>query len=219
MSHLSSLRRGVHHSKHMQRAFNKYGEKTFVFEVLEFCENDKLLEIEQKYLDSLKPEYNACKVAGSCLGVKLGPFSEEHRRKIGEAHKGKKLSKEHCEMIGNFHRGKKISESHKARLSECNSGENNAFYGKKHTPETIEKVSGYNHHSSLSVICVETGMAFGSSMAARAWLRENGKPSAQCGPILDCCRGSTRYSRVYGYKWRFAANEDEFDCRQLKLMI
>jgi group I intron endonuclease len=33
--HLSQLRRGVHHSVILQRAFNKYGERSFDFIVLE----------------------------------------------------------------------------------------------------------------------------------------------------------------------------------------
>jgi hypothetical protein len=33
--HLRSLRQGTHHSKKLQRAFNKYGEASFYFEVIE----------------------------------------------------------------------------------------------------------------------------------------------------------------------------------------
>lgn len=36
--HKTSLRKGVHHSKHLQKAWVKYGEECFVFEVIEFIE-------------------------------------------------------------------------------------------------------------------------------------------------------------------------------------
>lgn len=54
--HLSSLRRGTHHSKKMQNCFNKHGEDSFVFEVLEVMEASTELQRQQKeqeYLDAL----------------------------------------------------------------------------------------------------------------------------------------------------------------------
>ena len=36
--HLSDLRNNKHHSPHLQAAWNKYGEKHFVFQILETCE-------------------------------------------------------------------------------------------------------------------------------------------------------------------------------------
>ena len=74
------------------------------------CDEDLLLHIEQRYIDSFKPEYNCAPIAGSNLGVeyakirklkgkspyvssskgkKLGPRSDETKRKISEATKGK----------------------------------------------------------------------------------------------------------------------------------
>jgi len=44
--------------------------------------------------------------------------SEETRRKIGEAHKGKKLSGEHRRKISEAHKGKTLTEVHKRRISE-----------------------------------------------------------------------------------------------------
>lgn len=58
-SHLSKLNNNTHTNKHLQSAYNKYGQKSFQFIILEYCENvrDTILYLEQKYLD-LKPEYN-----------------------------------------------------------------------------------------------------------------------------------------------------------------
>ncbi len=51
--HKYLLNSNRHHSKHLQRAWNKYGEDSFVFEVIEECSPDKILEKEQEYLNVL----------------------------------------------------------------------------------------------------------------------------------------------------------------------
>lgn len=65
---------------------------------------------EQYYLDSLQPEYNILKIAGSSLGYK---HTEESLAKMSEASKGKIFSSETI-----------------AKLSKVKSGENNPMYGK-----------------------------------------------------------------------------------------
>ena len=42
--HRKSLRKGTHHSPHLQNAWNKYGEDNFKFDVLEYVEDLKELE-------------------------------------------------------------------------------------------------------------------------------------------------------------------------------
>lgn len=85
--HKRMLNLSVHPNKHLQSAWNKYGEKHFVFKILETCEpiKDTILFLEQKYLD-LKPEYNNSPTAGSNLGWKP---TEEFRAKCRERMKGK----------------------------------------------------------------------------------------------------------------------------------
>ena len=90
-AHKRDLEKGMHHSERLQRAWAKYGEGAFIFEPLLVCDRQSLIFYEQMLIDAIKPEYNMCRVAGSCLGNRL---SEEHRRKIGAAHKGKVTSAE-----------------------------------------------------------------------------------------------------------------------------
>jgi hypothetical protein len=65
-------------------------------------------------------------------------FSEEHKRKIGEKSKGNKA----CLGMKLWPNGR--SEEVKRKISESTSkaisGEKNPMYGKKHSPETIEKL-------------------------------------------------------------------------------
>jgi len=53
--HRWELRHNKHHSEHLQRAWNKYGEENFIFEILENTPVEMLLEREQILLDSLRP--------------------------------------------------------------------------------------------------------------------------------------------------------------------
>lgn len=130
--HFYSLRRNTHDNSLLQNAFNKYGEKIFQFNVLEYCESDKLIEREQFYIDyfqSYKREigYNLSPTANSTLGFK---FSADSKLKMSIAKKGLKsrLGKNHSietkEKIGRANKGKSHpqSEETKRKISKGNKG-------------------------------------------------------------------------------------------------
>lgn len=88
-SHLDALRKGNHCNQYLQNAFNKYGEELLKFSVLEVVEiPEDCIIIEQKYIDSIKPEYNICPTAGSRLGTHQLTTSEETRQKLRLARLG-----------------------------------------------------------------------------------------------------------------------------------
>lgn len=72
-NHKSDLRKGIHCSTALQRAWNKYGETGLKFEKLLLCEPCNLLMYEQIFLDLLKPVFNTAKIAGNTLGVRPSP--------------------------------------------------------------------------------------------------------------------------------------------------
>lgn len=83
--HRSDLRRNKHHNKHLQSAWNKYGEESFVFDIIEQCENYR--EREQFWIDTLQPYkrgigYNNLPTVDTSLGYKL---SEEQKENISKA--------------------------------------------------------------------------------------------------------------------------------------
>jgi len=83
-NHLSRLRHNNHSNPHLQAAFCKYGEAAFLFSLLEPTEISMLIEREQHYLDTLKPEYNTASTAGRPM---LGRHhSPETRAKMSSAH-------------------------------------------------------------------------------------------------------------------------------------
>lgn len=85
-NHLHELRNNKHPNKILQNHYNKYGEQDLVFDVVE-CVQDKklLLSREQFYIDSLNPEINILKIAGSRLGSKM---SDATRLKMSISRKG-----------------------------------------------------------------------------------------------------------------------------------
>lgn len=112
-THVRLLRKGNHHSNKLQNSFNKYGEDSFDFIILEEVSDVNLLiEREQFWLDKIKPEYNMTLVAGlnSHLGLKR---SDETKKKISDALKGRKLSQEHIEAMRKGLTGLKQTEEAK----------------------------------------------------------------------------------------------------------
>lgn len=67
--HKRSAAKGTHANAHFQAAWNKHGAEAFLFEVLCCCGESKLLEMEQLFLDTYKPEYNmACDAVAPMRG-------------------------------------------------------------------------------------------------------------------------------------------------------
>ena len=65
--HIRQLNNNTHYNKHLQRAWNKYKQKSFKFEILETIDielKNTLRKVEQKYIDSISDwsmSYNICK--------------------------------------------------------------------------------------------------------------------------------------------------------------
>lgn len=149
--HRHMLRQGNHHSAYLQRAWDKYGEQSFVFEVIEEVSMNSCIEREQYWIDTLQPTYNVYPLAGSPLGYKHSEetrakmkanaqgrpspmegkhHSEDSRAKIGKARegkpniarRGKALSPEHRAKLSEAKTGKSLSEEHRQAISEATKG-------------------------------------------------------------------------------------------------
>jgi group I intron endonuclease len=118
-NHRRTLLKGCHHSKYLQRSWNKYGQDNFKFEVLLYCTNEHLLDYEQYFLDTLNPEYNSCKIAGRTSGIYP---SEETRKKLSMASKGRKHTPQAIQNMKVAQSGRKLSEELKKKLSLVHTG-------------------------------------------------------------------------------------------------
>jgi len=138
--HKKDLKAKKHRNIYLQNAWHIYGENAFEFQVLEYCEKEKLIEREQYYIDSLncvRPNgYNLSPTAGSSLGIKR---SVETRKKQREIKLGKKFTKEHCKNISLGNKGRVFSEETKSKIGKSHLG-NKWALGFKHTEETKAKM-------------------------------------------------------------------------------
>lgn len=130
--HWSGINNKTHANRHLQNHVNKHGVKVLLFSIIEYCSEEKLLEREQYYMDTLNPEFNISPTAKSNLGVK---HTEEFKRKVSEAMSN--MSDETKRKISEAMKGRKCSEETKCKMS----GENNHNYGKHPSGETRRKMS------------------------------------------------------------------------------
>lgn len=150
--HFHHLRQNKHHSITLQRAWDKHGEESFVFEVLELVLPAFLIEREQHWLDTFKPfgenGYNINPVAGSRLGASVSPesreklrlanlgktYSEETKRKHSEAGLKRVQTQATREKVRQIRLGTKRSLETRERLRT-------SHLGQKQSTETIKKRS------------------------------------------------------------------------------
>ena len=85
--HRSDLRSGVHHNKHLQGAWNLYGEENFKFEILEECQIDSLDKKEIEWIATYKSNnpkygYNLDSGGKGIRGYKHTPEEIDKMRRI-----------------------------------------------------------------------------------------------------------------------------------------
>jgi len=149
-NHKRLLKIGKHDNIYLQRAWNKYGEVNFIFEVLEICEIE-LLSIREIYYVALYDSNN--KTVGYNIQIPTldGVFihSLETKIKMSKSQKGKIKSEETKNKMSESKKGKTFSKEHKTKMSnakltmskETKMKMSNSRKGKKLTEETKMKMS------------------------------------------------------------------------------
>lgn len=140
--HFRYLRRGCHENKHLQNAFNKYGETSFAFEIIKYVDQINLLKEEQMLLDEHfnKPYlYNICPTAGS-PAVKGRHKSEEHRKKLAESVKQfYQNNPEHKEILAQYRRGKLLNDETKEKMKQSKK-RGNQHHNSKLNEELVKEI-------------------------------------------------------------------------------
>lgn len=203
--HKKYLRKNNHPNDHLQKAWNKFGETNFIFEIIKKCPIDKLDEYENYYI-SLFDSFNRKKGYNILEYANENPVNkQEVRDKISESQKGKKHSKEW-----------------KEKASYWNTGTRNAMYGKIGTWRG--KKFSKNHRENIAKSLTKDHIPEGHILF-REW-EENASTyelaekydcdrSTICRKIKDCgydfkSKNSTEYYQVYkktcneckqGFRW------------------
>lgn len=156
-AHFAALRKGNHPTRKLQRAFDKYGEAAFVFEVLERCSDEVLREVEQRYLDTAKPEYNINHFADqrSRLGLKS---TDEHRAKMSASLKGRASPM----------KGKQWTPEQRAKITTARRHQAKRV-GWKHSPETRAAMSKKTKGRPFSPNAYSQEARAKKSHSARRW--------------------------------------------------
>lgn len=123
--HVAQLSEGRHHSRYLQRSWNKYGADSFKFGAVLWCAKEDLIHYEQAVMDALSPEYNVAPIAGSQLGYK---HTEESREKM-------RVSR--AKTPSSAMKGRTLSAETRAKISESRTGKGCG----KHSPERIARAA------------------------------------------------------------------------------
>ncbi len=165
--HQCELKGGYHYNSHLQASWNKYGEESFIFQVLEYCSVDELNVREDFFItfyDSFKSGYNQTKGGEGMRGF---AHTEETRRKISEKAMG------NTRFLGRIHTDETlqrmsevqknrppISEETRQRMSEAKSGRKHTDVarqrmsegqkGRKHSDATRQKIGEAHKGKTVS---------------------------------------------------------------------
>lgn len=191
--HLSNMRKGKHNNPHMQRAYNLYGEESFIYSELDKASSQEELDILELYYIKCYDSLDEDKGYNILIGGKGGPMPESVKYKISLANKGRgfgrKLSASTRQRISLSNKGRIISNSTRKKIGAANSI---SLKGKVQPPHLIEKRIA---HLRKKVICVETNVIYESIVSAYTSLNIHRTS------ISECLNG--RRKTAGGYHWKY----------------
>jgi group I intron endonuclease len=151
--HFHLLKSNKHFNPYLQNAYNKYGEDSFLFEILDTYDKTLCLSMESYWINILNTKdknfgYNIIDPIKNRLGLK---HSSKSKIKMSNSRKDYILKNgsylvtdETKDKISKSKLGKKLSLELREKMSisrkGTNIGESNPFYGKKHTEKTKNKI-------------------------------------------------------------------------------
>ena len=170
-------------------ARKKYNHKSlWNYKVLEYCGIDKLDERERYYIelyDTINNGYN-CESGGNENKI----VSDEVKRKLSEAMKGKRCGENHPMW------GRHLTEEQKRKMSKAKKGENNPMYGKHRDDETKDKIR--LRHNKPVVQYTKEGEFVAEYESTLVAKNITGIDSSN---ISKCCLGKLKSAG--GFKWAY----------------
>lgn len=199
LEHKDELKKGTHQNKHLQNAWNKYGENSFVFSVIEECEEDNLTKREQYWIDyyggiNSKNTYNF-RQAGS-----KGTMSKETLKKMSEATKRLRQNPEWVEKNAQAIRDSWTPERRK-QMSIQKTGTKWTEAQRKNRKKFDDMRRGVARSDEVKAKVSATLMGHTVSEATRQKLREAGKKQIHK-PLTDEQRKNVSEGAKKGWETR-----------------
>ena len=223
--HFGRLKNNNHCNSHLQSAYNKYGEDSFVFIVVEKVPQKKLVEAEQRHIDLYdfsadlynQAPFANCPMAGKNhtpqsiekmrrsmphSPMKGRRHTKEAKRRMSNAHKGKKLSKETVEKLRRANTGRKRTKKQRENISKSKMGEMNPMYGKRGAKSALYGKTGALSHTSKPVCQIdpETLQILAVYASAREAEMVTGIRSSHIGEV---CNKRPNRKTSGGFRWEF----------------
>jgi len=153
--HFRRLRNQSHSNVILTSEWRKYGEESFVFDVIEVCDDEILSQREDHYiriLSSLAPNGFNCQTADRPVMTDV-TRSKMSKSKTGELNSfyGKKHSEASRARMSNSLKGMRLTDAHRDSIRISVTGDRNPFYGKTHSEETKKKISEKGRARTTSV--------------------------------------------------------------------
>jgi len=161
--HKRHLNKGDHPNNYLQSAWDKHGEDSFLFGIIEIAiDKNILLEREQYWIDCYGSAhrsngYNLAPVAGSMFGFK---HSEETKKKLSEHFMGKVTWNKGKKMDGTY----KENHLRAMQSDKMKSLRRKKSDGFRHTEETKKKIS---EASAKRIVSDATRKKMSSSMLGK----------------------------------------------------
>lgn len=159
--HIRELKNNYHRNIYLQKSWNKYGQNSFSFYILDLCEIDKLEEKEIKYIEEFETnnKFKGYNFTGG--GEGQSHMDKRIREKISKSQRGRhipdetriKMSISHTGIKRNpleektkrkislSHKGKVLLDSTKYKISKKLKGRPSPNKGKAFSEETKRKMS------------------------------------------------------------------------------
>lgn len=162
--HKHFLRHGTHGNRHLQSSWNKYGEESFKFYVVQESTREQIDELEKVWIEKLNTYnegYNLTKGGDGQCGRYLTEEQKKHLSEINMGEKnpnyGLKRSEETRRLMSKAmrHKRRPMTEEHKKKISEGCKGVDHSTQNKSvlwiETNQIFKSVSEASEQTGYSV--------------------------------------------------------------------
>jgi group I intron endonuclease len=201
LEHRRHLQTGIHDNQFLQNDYNKSHSDAFIFFILQECSENQRIVIEQKWIDALWDNRALCYNLDSTAGSRTHWIpSAETRKKMSEAHRGKKRGP--CSP----ERAKAISEANKGRTGELSAE------GRKRMVESKQKTYAVQ-------LLAPDGTVYGPIINLHAFCREHELDRASILRLINGKQGRVGMWKLVNPIWvdrRFKYVGEDYKLRKKK---